>query len=451
MNGWRRVMVAIALVVVVVGCPGCWDKVELEDVAWVQAMGFDKGPDGYTVTTFQVGVPRNLRGGVGGGGAGVPSGPYHVTVSVLAKTSFEAIDLVALNLGRRLSLEHTQSFVFGEELARADIRGLASGMDRFREVRGSAFVFLARGRAEDVLRAMTSPLDVSPSRFLQTIVQQHRHTGLFEATQFAPFIWGIQSDAHTASAPIIALAKDIRPGVPTGMGREYPASPGIGERIGETALPDVGGATAGSSMLEAGRMPRLGGGPVEVMGTAVFSGGQMVGDLDGEETRAMMMLKGRFERAAFSIPDPMAPEYPLALEIKGLGTRVRARRDGERVWIDVTVRVEINYIFTRTQADYTDPRNSPIVEKAVEEYLKAHLDRAIARAKGMKVDPFGLGEYVRKTFWTWPEWEAFAWPTKFPDALVNASVKCNLARYGMNLEPLSVPPGERLRKQGDAE
>ncbi|MGE5484229.1 MAG: Ger(x)C family spore germination protein [Ignavibacteriales bacterium] len=441
MRRWvGALVVAVALAVC---CQGCWDKVELEDVAWVQAMGFDKGPEGYLVATLEIGVPRSLKGTGGAGGGGAPVGPHHITISVLSKTGLDALDLVGVSLGRRVSLEHTQAFILGEDLARADIRGLATGMDRFREVRGTAFVFLARGRAEDVLRVATSPLEVSPSRFLQTIIQQHRHTGLFEAVHLAGFIWRIESDAQTPSAPIIALAKELRPGVPTGMGQEFPASPAVGERVSEPASP--GDATS----LEGGQIPRIGGGPVEVMGTALFSGGQLVGYFDGEETRAMLMLKDDFERGGYAIPDPLAPEYPLALDIRSTGTRVRAVRDGEKVRIDVRVSVEISYIGPRTQTDYTDPRNSPVVERAVEEYLKAWMDRAIAKAKDLQVDPFGFGEHVRRTFWTWPEWEAFAWPTKFPNAVVNTSVRANLARYGLALAPLDVPPGEKVRKQGE--
>lgn len=115
----------VLLIVLIFGtsATGCWDRIELEDVAWVQAMGFDPGVDGYLATTFQIGIPHSLRSAtVSGGGAG--GAPEYLTVTIHSRTALEALDLVSLNLGRRVSLVHTQLFLFGEELARSGLRGL---------------------------------------------------------------------------------------------------------------------------------------------------------------------------------------------------------------------------------------------------------------------------------------------------------------------------------------
>lgn len=41
---------------------GCWSNNELTDLAFVMAVGFDKGEDGKLVGTFQIVNPGNVAG-----------------------------------------------------------------------------------------------------------------------------------------------------------------------------------------------------------------------------------------------------------------------------------------------------------------------------------------------------------------------------------------------------
>jgi len=177
----------------------------------------------------------------------------------------------------------------------------------------------------------------------------------------------------------------------------------------------------------------------------------MVGELNGEETRTMLMIKDDFERGGFSIPDPQKPDkpqYSLSIDLRGAGTKVKAKRSGDQVEIDVNLKLEVSYLSMKTQTDYTDPRNAPLAEKAVSDYIKTVMDGTILKCqKEFKSDVFQFGDKVRHTFLTWPEFERFAWLTKFPDATVRTHVDVRLKRYGLDLGPLKVPAGEIIEKK----
>ena len=98
----------------------CYDRMEIEDVAWIQAAGFDRAPEGI-LTTLQIGIPSQLRLP---GSSAMGSATHYTTISIASTTVLEAIDLASLNLGRTISFLHTQVVVFGEELARSDVRSL---------------------------------------------------------------------------------------------------------------------------------------------------------------------------------------------------------------------------------------------------------------------------------------------------------------------------------------
>jgi spore germination protein KC len=48
---------------------GCWDRVELNNLALITAIAFDKAEDNQIQVTAQIIIPQNLPGG-GGGGSG---------------------------------------------------------------------------------------------------------------------------------------------------------------------------------------------------------------------------------------------------------------------------------------------------------------------------------------------------------------------------------------------
>ena len=446
------IILALALIV-----SGCWDRVELEDVAWVQAIGFDKGPEDFLTTTLEIGIPRTLRGGgpMTAAGAG---GPSYATTTIVARDFSGALDLAALNLGRRMSLLHTQLYLFGEELARSDIRSVVTSLDRHREARGSILVAVAHGRAEDILRVNNSPLEVSPSRFIQTVIQQHTQTGLFYSVALARDVTNLlESSSSSPRCPILALASDYVPpekeagkgGAPGGGGAnpfsQYPSTPNVGERPPVKVDLEEMPPSQSTTDLEGWQVPEVGGGPVIMMGTAFFSDGKMAGTLTGDETRGMLLAANGFERAFFSVPDPTAPDNPelsLGVEATRSKTKVKVKRAESLVHIQLETHVDVSYLGIKTQTDYTDPRMTPLAEAAIEDHLKSVMDRAIAKTQAAGSDVCGFGEKVKRTFWTWPEFEAFAWLTKYPEAEIETTVDVRIHRYGLALRPLVIPPSE---------
>ncbi len=429
----------------------CYDQVELEDIAFVQAIGFDKHPEGL-LTTLQVGIPSHLRLP----GTSTPGpGAHYATFSVVTKTALEALDLASLNLGRILSLVHVQLILFGEELAKSDMRATIQATDRFREIRGTVLVAVAKTKATDILRVNNSPLEISPTRFLQTLTLQSADTGLFPITRLTvDFANLLESSSQSPACPVMALASDYEPPKKEGQGggetpdpsQEYAPSPEIDDEIEPEAVPEHTLEPEGSPTDILGdEIPKLGGGPVVMMGTAIFSGGKLVGYLTGEETRAMLMLTGDFKKGSYVIPDPKKPkdiQYSLGVDVKGSGTKVKAKRQGDQVQIDVVVHLKITYLSIKSQTDYTDPRLTPVVEKAIGDYIKSTIDRTVAKVQGMGSDVFGFGNKVKRTFLTWPEFRDFRWFEKFSEATVNTTVKVDVHRYGLELGPLNVPPTE---------
>ncbi|MEK4063755.1 MULTISPECIES: Ger(x)C family spore germination protein [unclassified Paenibacillus] len=143
---------------------GCWERKELNEIAFVLGMGLDKSESGYKVT-MQVVIPSSISsqtaGGAGGGG-GVPV----VVSSFTVPTIYEADRQYTLISSRTSYKGHIRVLVIGEELARAGIAETLDVLKRSREPRNDYFVMVAKGTtAEEVLKVLT-PLDKIPANKL---------------------------------------------------------------------------------------------------------------------------------------------------------------------------------------------------------------------------------------------------------------------------------------------
>ena len=87
--------------------------------------------------------------------------------------------------------------------------------------------------------------------------------------------------------------------------------------------------------------------------------------------------------------------------------------------------------------EYETPDRLRILEQAVERTLMRNIDETVAKSQAMGADIMGFGVHAKKLFRTWPQWMAYNWEDKYPDATVTVSVDYRVRRTGLLHE--SVP------------
>ncbi|WP_342478293.1 Ger(x)C family spore germination protein [Paenibacillus sp. FSL H7-0350] len=142
---------------------GCWERKELNELAFVLGLGLDKAEDGYKVS-MQVVIPSSIisQSAGGSGGSGVPVVLYTFKV----KTIYESLRKFNLVSSRSPYMGHIRVLVVGEELAREGLAETLDVLKRSREPRMDFYVMVARKTtAENVLKVLT-PLDRLPANKL---------------------------------------------------------------------------------------------------------------------------------------------------------------------------------------------------------------------------------------------------------------------------------------------
>lgn len=403
---------------------GCYDAMEIDDMAYVITIGVDKGVSDKLRLTVQMSTMQKSEGGGegGSGGGGSMSGGsgmkvggdgVYTTITVDAPSLYTGINLINTFTPRRLNLMHSKFLIFSEELAREGIGTYISAFIRQREIRRTMHVLVCKGLAMDFVRANKPTIGEMVSKAEEMLIEQEKFTGFFTDENFGRLYNDIKS---TYNQPIVAL----------GAVNEFKAFNKEGERWGEEYK--TGGA------YKAGEIPRMGGGQIEIIGTALFDGDKMVGELNGDETRMMVVLRGELARFYFTLQDPLKPEFVVPLDVhQARQPQVKIRFEGDKPVIDVKLQLEGDILAIQSRINYESDKLKPMIEEAFEKYAKNEMDKLIKKCQSLKVDVFNFGKRASMHFGTIQEWEKYNWIGQFEKAQISTEVKFTVRRTGVML------------------
>ncbi len=142
----------------------CYDATEVDDLAYVVALGIDKGEEKKMKVTFQYAVPLNISGGVdskGGESAPLFSATFETDAIHLAT------DIANDKMAKITDLSHLKLIVFSEEIAKDGITEFRRDLKEDFEIRPDTSLAVCQGSALECLEAVSSPLELNPSRFYE--------------------------------------------------------------------------------------------------------------------------------------------------------------------------------------------------------------------------------------------------------------------------------------------
>ncbi|MCM3630753.1 Ger(x)C family spore germination protein [Paenibacillus glycanilyticus] len=149
---WRVFSITVCMGLLLV-LTGCWDRREINDVAFVLASAIDKEGDNIRVSVL-IPLPGNM-GSTGGGGGSGGQKPFAIKTET-GKTVREAVSKLQFRLPRHLFFGHRRVIIIGEQLAREEgVSTIFDAVTRTPENRLTAFIAISEGKAQDVLNADT--------------------------------------------------------------------------------------------------------------------------------------------------------------------------------------------------------------------------------------------------------------------------------------------------------
>lgn len=127
---------------------GCWDQVELQEIAIITSAAIDRLEDGKTRVAVQIFIPRSITSGETGEDPNL--GSTFVRYGE-GENMAEAIAQLQMHVPRKLFWEQCKVYIFGYELAKDGIRDVIDYLARHPSPRGSSYLFISEGIAKDLL------------------------------------------------------------------------------------------------------------------------------------------------------------------------------------------------------------------------------------------------------------------------------------------------------------
>jgi len=411
-----KILASLLAALLLLTVPGCNGSREMDQLAFVAALGLDVGKGNALEVSFAISNPMGIAGGASPTGGGGPGGKPVLLTAVAAPSVDAAINLINSSLTRRITLEQMKAVFISERLARKGVAPVLVAMRRYPEFRDTAFVFINRGRTSDLLQKNKPFMEDSPAKQFELVMNNGKLTGHFPNVQIKSFINALESHGQSAIAPLAAINPTVNKPQRGGTG-----SPGAG--------------SAGEKPYLAGQVPRIDDNPFEIMGTAIFRGDQLVGFLDGESTRMLLMLRGEFNQAIFTLPDPRVPGKEIVLRVSQRqkpSVTVESSEQGFRVKEKISLEYDLESV--QSGQTYECPSQSGEIDSLVANFVKQKASGVIQLAqRRYRSDILRWGLYAAHTVPTWDEWEKLDWLAHFPGASVDLTVSAAMRRPGMLL------------------
>ncbi|AXP47463.1 Putative spore germination protein YfkR [Bacillus subtilis] len=317
---------------------GCWDRTEINDIAFVVSSAIDKKKDQYRVA-MQIPLVGQLGGQTGGGGGTAGSKTWYVD-SASGTTIREANNKLQTSLSRTINTSHRRTVIIGEDMARDGVAPVFDILTRNPQNRLTALILVSRGEARDILNTDVQ-LEQFPAEMIRELAIIATSRPVF-LSRFMSDLVEIGSDPY---APVISASK-TKPG---GKGKSN----------------------------------------LKIDGLAIFKKDRLMDIFKDEHMTATLMLLNQARQPEFivDLPNQMG-QASIQLQ-KSNASFHAAEKNGK---LSMTIEIRAKGIIMENQSTYETRENDQyyIIQKALNRTIKKDVISTVHRLQKLKADPAGF-------------------------------------------------------------
>ncbi|MDR6726290.1 spore germination protein KC [Paenibacillus amylolyticus] len=385
----RKVISIITILLSSIVLSGCWDRIEVNDLAIVLATGIDYEDERYQLTS-QIFIPRKAGGGSSGGSEASPSGVTMIRTAE-GRTVAEALNRLQRKVPRNMFWGHCEVIVISEHAGKQGLRQYIDFLLRYPQFREHAYVFSTSDSAKDIL-ALLDPLERSSAESLREMANMKLGTRV-TVLELAQSIEG-PSRSATLSRMLM---------LPPDPGKDrYDSTPYI----------------KGLSLYKNDHYIKT---VTEPMSVGILL-------LANELENIIIPVQLKNMEGSFSI---MPIEMHTALTPQIINNEWR---------MQVQVKSKGEVVLNTTDANLTDPTMLKELDRAWSEHLKELAEKALVMAqKQLKTDFFQFATEFRRHYPK--QWNAQQknWDELFSTMDVQLKVEALVTRTGKSVGPQGIP------------
>jgi len=386
---FKRLCVMLITVMVMLGLTGCWDRRELDALGIVLGVGLDKAqtPGDIDMTVQAVSFNQQQSSSASSekskSGGSNSSDYFNATesgadvLSVLHKFTF--------SLDRRLYFAQNQVIIFSEDLAKEGIRNSLDFFVRSYEPRMDTYIFVVKGRAQDVLD--TEPyFDKLPASEIAALIKDPIGSINKPVVTTFDLIQGFLSKTTSLVIPLLEVKEQ-------------------------------------SDRKQ-----------FELVGCAVFKGDQEVGTLDANETKGYQLVKSKITYSGQEVMVNGELAEIIITSSKGKITPVI--KDDGSIMIKIEIMVKGALDSQKGITNFAEPQNAKLLQEETERTIKQIVEDALAKGRALNADIFGFGEALNRKYPK--QWKTLEpqWKKILKNIEVETLVSVNIGGTGKITKPL---------------
>ncbi|MTV50185.1 Ger(x)C family spore germination protein [Heliobacillus mobilis] len=406
---------------------GCWDRNELENLAFVLTMGVDRSIDNQIDVIMRIAIPGNVAGPTGKtGGESISQTTKPITIT--ARSIPEAVSLAEATVERRIDFRHLRVLIFGEEIAKEGILPHLDVLERFPQFRRSVYVWVAKeGPARNVFLTAEPVLEKSVSRYVDDVARGVIRYGYSRMPTLHDFLNEVDNRQSDAVLPIVGVNPIVSSEKKDSSIKPMPTDKYHQEIAGNT---EPGGKT-----LRA--LPRSGGNPSEFLGIAVLQEGRLIDKWSGWDARIYGLLRDSYRGGIWVFNTPNGNETFSVIIRRARGPSITVTWDGDVPHIDIRLFLEGQLMNVQSQESYVSTEGIAILESQAINTITKEVDALIRRAQKEKTDPFYLARSIQTQSLTMQEFDNLDWKNRFSNASFTVQADFKIRRPGLRIQSRS--------------
>jgi spore germination protein KC len=414
----RKACKVVFILVSFVFLSGCWDQREVEELAYVIAIGLDKGEDNDNRVriTYLISNPESGSTADGGGS----EEPPREIISLEAEDFISSRNLANTVIAKQITYDLLRMIIISEDFARDEsfIRWIYDATKSM-EIKRDIKLVVTREETAQFLQNNKPLLETRPHEYYEKILATGEEIGTAPKSELNQFFRITEADA------------DLFLGI-YGSSKQ-------GETIKSTDSPHQ--ITAGEFEFEGETNT------TQILGAAVFKEGQMIDTLTIEQTRIATLLNPTLKPGYFIgvLPDPFDEQHKIAIRIENTSPlKIKMKLNSGTPTIDVTVPLTIEVLSNHSMTDYPkDESKRNRLRDSIQENLNKDFNDFVKKTQEeYQSEPFGWSLLARRKFSTLSDWVEFDWMKTYADIKIQVDVQVKLGKFGRQSD---LPSIEEIR------
>lgn len=380
---------------------GCNNIGGIEDKAYAIALGIDSSDTHKIKLSIQFAVLSSSEEATSSSGS---QNDNSTVITVDCANINSGISLINSYISKKINLAHCKAVVISEKFASSGISDIIYTLMNNIELRPDCNILISKCSTSDFLENSNPVFESNPAEYFEMNFNSSEYTGYVDNITLSDFYYNILSASSDASA--------ILAGLNTKESQELLKS-------SDNALDDN---------YIAGEMPITSKNSIESMGTAVFRGDKLIGELNNLETLCHLIITNNLKNATVNIPNPFGNNGNISFYINlTKKTKNKLSFVNGYPYIECEIWITGNVPTAYSSIDLSDETCINTLNDALSNYLEAHtMSYLYKTSKSLKADIASFGEYALPKYLTWQEWLDSDWLSNYSNAFFNVTVHSDI-------------------------